>query len=91
MSRADVARPQCSAAIATVGVSSVAVDENPSALVKVSLNVCATYENGVKLITFFLRLFHAARSIPDVFESASWVPEANRVSFRGCGARCPDP
>jgi hypothetical protein len=75
MIKADVARPHCSAAIAPLTIPPAAVDENLSAAIKVSLNVYATYENGVKLITFFQRLFHATRSICGVFESASGVLE----------------
>jgi hypothetical protein len=91
MIKADVARPHCSAAIAPLTIPPAAVDENLSAAIKVSLNVYATYENGVKLITFFQRLFHATRSICGVFESASGVLETDPDSFSGCGARCLDP
>jgi hypothetical protein len=79
MIRADVAGPHCSAATALLTFLRVAVDENLSVAIKVSLNVCTTYENGVKLKTFFQRLFHAARSISGVFESASGVLETDRV------------
>jgi hypothetical protein len=91
MIKADAARPHCPAAIAPLTIPPVAVDENLSAAIKVSLNVYARYENGVKLITFFSALFHATRSICGVFESASGVLETDRDSFSGCGARCLDP